>query len=266
MLGAAIGGLAATGIGIAFDALGDAMGWWRYTMGTTAYGPPLMYVAVWLWYGVGVTLLGWRVSRAFGWRGFIGFIGFMAVYGPSHDYVGVALTRGTVQVISSGIPPLVADVVLRATANAVAQGVMWLISGSPESDQFARRPFRVMVHMTGRHGLGADVRAHMRNGPRSGRTSVQPGFMETLSQDAIALTAGAALRRLRRRLDGPIARSPDQQSDSHGSSPTPNATPTGVTAFANCGAVIVMRGDNVSVPGEELGGADPLVRLVVVIS
>jgi hypothetical protein len=54
---------------------------------------------LWLWYGVAVTLIGWRVSRRFGWRGFIGFIGFLAVYGPLRDYVGVTLTRGTVQVI-----------------------------------------------------------------------------------------------------------------------------------------------------------------------
>jgi len=35
----------------------------------------LLYLALWLWYGVGVTLIGWRISRRFGWRGLIGFIG-----------------------------------------------------------------------------------------------------------------------------------------------------------------------------------------------
>src|SRR5262245_8801878 len=82
VLGAAIGGLVATAIGIGFDVLGDAMGWWHYAMGTTAHGPALMYLALWLWYGVGVTLIGWRVSRRFGRRGLVGFIAFMAVYGP----------------------------------------------------------------------------------------------------------------------------------------------------------------------------------------
>jgi hypothetical protein len=146
LLGAAVGGLVATAVGIGFDILGDARGWWHYTVGTTAYGPPLMYLALWLWYGVGVTLIGWRVSRRFGRRGLIGFIGFMAVYGPLRDYVGVALTSGTVQVISSGIEPLVADALLWATVNAVAQSVMWLIAGSPGSDQFARGPFRLVFH------------------------------------------------------------------------------------------------------------------------
>lgn len=142
VLGAAVGGLVAMAVGIGFDVLGDTMGWWHYTMGTTAYGPPLMYLALWLWYGVGVTLIGWRVSRRFGRRGLIGFIAFMGIYGPLRDYVGIAITRGAVQVISSGLRPLAADVALWATGNAVAQGVMWLISGSPESDRFARGPFR----------------------------------------------------------------------------------------------------------------------------
>ena len=139
VLGAAIGGLVAVVGGIGFDAVGNAMGWWHYTMGTAAHGPPLMYLAIWLWYGVGVTLIGWRVSRRFGRRGLIGFIGFMSVYGPLRDYIGVALTRGTVQVISTGIAPLVGDVVLWASLNAVAQGIMWLISGSPESDPLLNR-------------------------------------------------------------------------------------------------------------------------------
>jgi len=146
VLGAAVGGLVAMPVGIGFDVVGDAMGWWHYTMGATAHLPPLLYPGLWLWYGIGVSLIGWRISRRFGRRGLIGFIGFMAVYGPLRDYVGVALTRGTWQVISSGISPVVADVVLWATVNAIAQGVMWWISGSPESDPFAREPFRFVFH------------------------------------------------------------------------------------------------------------------------
>jgi hypothetical protein len=143
VLGAAVGGLAGMAVGIGFDVLGDAKGWWHYTTGTTAYGPPLMYVALFLGFGIGLTLIGWRVSRRFGSRGLIGFIAFMAVYGPLRDYVGVALTRGTLQVISSGVQPLIADVLLWATSNTVAQSVMWLISGSPKSDQLARSPLRL---------------------------------------------------------------------------------------------------------------------------
>ncbi len=97
-----------------------------------------MYVAVGLWYGVGVTLIGWRVIRRFGRRGFIAFIAFMAVYGPLRDYAGVALSRGTVQVISSGIMPFVGDTVLWASLNAVAQGTMWLVAGSSDADRLAR--------------------------------------------------------------------------------------------------------------------------------
>jgi len=143
VLGAALGGLVAIGIGTSLDVLGDAMDWWHYTMGTTGHGPVLMYVAIWLWWGVGAQLIGWRLNRRFGRRGLFGFIGFLAVYGTLRDYVGVTLTNGAVQVIGSGIRPLVADVVLWGTFNAVAQGIMWLTAGSPESDPFVRGPFRL---------------------------------------------------------------------------------------------------------------------------
>ena len=135
VLGAAVGGLVMVAFGISIDALGDAMGWWHYTMGTPAHGPALLYLAIWIWYGVGVQLIGWRVSRRFGVRGLVAFIGFMAIYGPLRDYIGIAATSGTVQVVSSGIVPVVADVLLWGTMNALAQGVMWLVAGSPESDR-----------------------------------------------------------------------------------------------------------------------------------
>lgn len=76
--------------------------------------------------------------RRFGRRGLIAFIGFMAVYGPLRDYAGVALTKGTVQVISPGIMPLVGDMALWASLHTVAQGIMWLVAGSPDADRLAR--------------------------------------------------------------------------------------------------------------------------------
>jgi hypothetical protein len=137
-------------LAIGYDAVGDASGWWHYTTGSTAHMPVLIYPGLYLWFGVGVTLIGWRVSRRFGSRGLIAFIGFMAVYGPVRDYAGIALTNGTIHVISSGIQPFVADVLLWASMNVVAQGVMWLVAGSPQSDSFAREPFRFTRYWTRR--------------------------------------------------------------------------------------------------------------------
>jgi hypothetical protein len=137
VFGAVVAGSVATAIGIGFDVVGDAMGWWHYTMVRTPYGPPLMYVALGLWYGVGVTLIGWRVIRRFRRRGLIAFIGFMAVYGPLRDYAASPLTKGTVQVISPDIMPLV-DMALWASLKTVAQGIMWLVAGSPDADRLAR--------------------------------------------------------------------------------------------------------------------------------
>ncbi len=138
LLGALVGGVAATVLGVGLDVAGHSLGWWHYTFVTTPYGPPLMYVAVGLWYGAGVALIGWRVTRRFGGRGQAAFIGFMTVYGPIRDYVGVAATGGAIQVITPGIAPAVGDAALWATIIAVAQGVMRLVAGPAASDRLAR--------------------------------------------------------------------------------------------------------------------------------
>jgi hypothetical protein len=140
LLGALVGGVAATLLGVGFDVAGHSLGWWHYVGVTTPYGPPLMYVALGLWYGAGVALIGWRITRRYGWQGQVAFIGGMAVYGPIRDYVGVALSKNRLQVIAPGIMPVVGDVILWASVIAAAQGVMRLVAGSAQNDQLAPRP------------------------------------------------------------------------------------------------------------------------------
>jgi len=137
-LAAIIGGVAATAVGIGFDVLGHSLGWWHYVGVATPYGPPLMYVAVGLWYGVGLALVGWRIARRFGSRGQLAFIVFMAVYGPVRDYVGVALSHGRIQVIALGIIPVLGDVALWVSVIGVAQAVMWLVAGRTYQEPLAR--------------------------------------------------------------------------------------------------------------------------------
>jgi len=69
ILGALAGGLAAALLNVGEDIVAFSLGWWYYPSVATSYGPPLMYVAVGLWYGAGVALIGWRLTRRFGWRG-----------------------------------------------------------------------------------------------------------------------------------------------------------------------------------------------------
>lgn len=143
LLGALVGGGAATLLGVSFDVAGHSLGWWYYVGVTTPYGPPLIYVALGLWYGAGVALIGWRITRRYRWRGQVSFIGFMAVYGPIRDYVGVALSKNRIQVIAPGIMPAVGDVILWASVVAVAQGMMRLVAGTATNDQLARTPHRL---------------------------------------------------------------------------------------------------------------------------
>src|SRR5262249_53998084 len=96
--GAVIGGILATCVGVVLDVIGDRIGSGHYTLVRAPYGPLPMYVAVALWYGMTVQLIGWRIARRFGFSGLVGFIAFMSAYGPARDYVGIALTQGRVQV------------------------------------------------------------------------------------------------------------------------------------------------------------------------
>jgi len=139
LLGAVVAGAAIALVGVGFDVVGDMRGWWHYTSVSTRYGPPLMYVALALWYGAAVALIGWRVTRRFGWRGQVTFIAFMGVYGPLRDYVGTAVTDGSIQVMGPGIMPLVADVTLWAGLVAAAQGIMWIVAGPASADALYAR-------------------------------------------------------------------------------------------------------------------------------
>lgn len=95
-----------------------------------------MYVAVGLWYGAGVALIGWRLTRHFGWRGQAAFISLMSVFGLGRDYA-VAAVSGVI-VFAPGIKTVVGDVVCWAILLGMAQGVMRLIAGPAKYDRLAR--------------------------------------------------------------------------------------------------------------------------------
>jgi hypothetical protein len=122
----------------AVDILGNDSGWWRYTTVDTPYGPLWMYTLGGLWYGAGVALIGWRVTRRFGSRGLVAFIAFMAVYGPLRDYAGSAASG--LFAMEPGIVPLLADAACWAAGMALAQAAMRLVAGPADKDPWAWRP------------------------------------------------------------------------------------------------------------------------------
>lgn len=136
LVGALVAGIVVALLVVTADVYAHSRGWWIYPAATTSYGPPLMYVAVFLWYGAGVALVGWRLTRRFGWRGQVAFIAFMAVYGPVRDYLGAAFTHAIV--FAPGLLPVIGDGLCWAGGMALAQAVMSLIAGLPKSDPLAR--------------------------------------------------------------------------------------------------------------------------------
>jgi hypothetical protein len=133
-----IGGVTVTALMAGVDALARERGWWDYSSLDTPYGLPLMYAAAALWYGAGVALIGWRLIRRFGWRGFAGLVGVAAVLGPARDYVWAALTG--VIVFAPGIAPALLDAACWGFGIALVQGVMRLVAGPAGSDRLRQSP------------------------------------------------------------------------------------------------------------------------------
>src|SRR5437773_1749100 len=85
VIGALIGGVAVGIVGVGIECVAHAMGWWRYPFVETAYGPPLIYpVVVFLF--AALALIGWRVTRRFGWRGQAAFLSAVTIVGTLRDY------------------------------------------------------------------------------------------------------------------------------------------------------------------------------------
>jgi hypothetical protein len=135
--GALCGGVVAAVLAIGEDVLAHGFGWWWYPGVSTAYGPPLAYLAIALWYGAGVALIGWRITRRFPERGLGFFIAAVAVLGPLRDY-GLAARVGAVA-FADGLAPVVADAVCWAGVAALAQAVMRAVAGPAAGDRLARR-------------------------------------------------------------------------------------------------------------------------------
>ena len=138
--GAFMGGIAVGVVGVGLESLAHSAGWWRYPSVETPYGPPLMYPAlVLLW--AGFALVGWRVTRRFGWRGQAAFLGAATILGTLRDYGVAAWLLGFI-VFAPGIGPVLADAACWAGTVALAQLVMRLVAGPVRGDPLARRPGR----------------------------------------------------------------------------------------------------------------------------
>ena len=136
-VGALAGGGAVALVGPGVEALAHARGWWWYTSDDTPIGPlaiyPLLVVAF-----AFLALIGWRVTRRFGWRGLLVFLGALAVVGALRDYLISGRLMGLI-VFRPGVVLVLIDAFLWAGLTALAIAVMHAVSGPACDDRLARR-------------------------------------------------------------------------------------------------------------------------------
>ena len=137
VVGALIGGAAASLMGLRVIALCEALGWWRVPFASTPYFVPVLYVGL----AISLTpiyLVTWRVARRFGWRGLAVCVGFVAVVGPPRDYL-YAATFPKWMVFAPGITPILADSATYVGIVVVGHAVMRLVAGPARADRLARK-------------------------------------------------------------------------------------------------------------------------------
>ncbi|RJQ53227.1 MAG: hypothetical protein C4521_08140 [Actinobacteria bacterium] len=141
MIGAMAGGVAYAAVAYAWDTAALGLGWWG-SPGIGGQAPPaIFYLPVAVAYGAPGALLGWRAARKWGRRGMGAFLSGWALFGIGHDRVVASLAATSrVLAFAPGIVPLLGDALRWASAAAVAQGVMWLVAGPPETDLLAGQP------------------------------------------------------------------------------------------------------------------------------
>ena len=138
--GALIGGVAVGAVGVGIEILAHTLGWWRYPSVETPYGPPLLYPALILSF-TALALIGWRITRRFGWRGQATFLAALAILGTLRDY-GWAARAPELIVFAPGVGTALVDAACWAGLAGLAQAVMRLVAGPAGDDPLARRPLR----------------------------------------------------------------------------------------------------------------------------
>src|SRR5438105_340625 len=117
----ALAGAAAYGaLNVLWDEVAFANGWWQYPAWSVL--EPwwrLLYIPVGLIGGANA-LIGWRVLRRFGARGWLVFLGAWTLWGGLHDLGGSQLfASSNFMVFGSGVAPVLADLAEFASCAAL---------------------------------------------------------------------------------------------------------------------------------------------------
>jgi hypothetical protein len=80
-----------------------------------------------------LALIGWRVTRRFGWRGQVVFLIVVTVIGPLRDYFVAGQALGVIVLVPGPLTVLV-DAACRLATTALAQAVMRVVAGPARAD------------------------------------------------------------------------------------------------------------------------------------
>ena len=103
-----------------------------------------MPAAIYLFSGLvyaGFSLIGWRITRRYGWIGLFAFLVAWSLWGYLHDKVGSSpFSSSQLIVIGTGAAPLIADILVYATGMASVLVTIRWIGGPFRADALARTP------------------------------------------------------------------------------------------------------------------------------
>jgi hypothetical protein len=139
LLGALAGGIAVAAVGVGIETLFHRLGYWRYPSVDAAYGPVTLYPLVVLVFTM-LALIGWRVTRRFGWPGWIVFVAILATLGALRDFLVAERVLGII-VLAPGPATVAVDAAIWIGTVTLAQAAMRLVAGPAAADPLGRRPW-----------------------------------------------------------------------------------------------------------------------------
>lgn len=134
-LGALAAGCAFMIIFLGEETLPASMGLRHFTW-TIAQRPASIFYTSIIPYGAMIALLGWRLTRRFGWRGQIALLLAATIGGPFRDYAATLWIPGIAPV--AGVLPWIAGSLMWLSGVGSGQLIMRLIAGPAGSDRLAR--------------------------------------------------------------------------------------------------------------------------------
>jgi serine/threonine protein kinase len=119
------------------EMLPQSSGLRHFTWTITPGALPLLYAGI-IPYGAAAALIGWRITRRFGWRGQLAFLAIACIGGPMRDYLwtNVIPLPGVESV--PGFLPWIANGLFWLCAVGSGQAIMRLIAGPAKNDCLTR--------------------------------------------------------------------------------------------------------------------------------